>query len=195
MDTLKRAVPLDHEFNDDNRRKELSRGRKPEEIPDIGNHEIYWNLGLSHMRLGNYEDALKAYRYMCHLAPANPDSYQSIASAQIAAGNNEDAAISLLEALLLDGGRQEALRYLVEIYRQIDRDGCALIFAPGHPVAQLNADCPLVKTHICRAYAALNRTFLDAHQPVLAKQTRDNALNSYKCSAALFDRPAIAEMR
>ena len=195
VDTLLHAVPLDHEFNDDNRRKELLRGRKPDEIPDIGNHEIYWNLGLSHMRLGNYDDALKAYQYMTHLAPANPDSYQSVASALIAAGRNEEAAIALLEALLLDGGRQEPLRYLVEIYRQIDRDGCALIFAPGHPVAQLNADCPLVKTHICRAYAGLNRIFIDAHQPVLAKQTRDNALNSYKCSAALFDRPTVAETR
>ena len=132
---------------------------------------------------------------MCHLAPANPDSYQSIASANIAAGRNEDAAIALLQALLLDGGRQEPLRYLVEIYRQIDRDGTAIIFAPGHPVAQLNADCPLVKTHICRAYAGLNRIFLDARQPALAQQTRDNALNNYKCSAALFDRPSVVETR
>ena len=185
---LDRAVPLDHEFNDDNRRKELRRGRQPDDIGDIGNHEIYWNLGLSHMRLGNYEDALKAYQYMCHLAPANPDSYQSIASAYIAMGRNEEAAITLLEALLLDGSRQEALRYLVEIYRQIDRDGNALIFAPGHPVAQLNADCALVKGHICRAYAGLNRVFLDAKQPTLARQTRDNAINTYKCAAALFDK-------
>ena len=189
--TLERAIPLDHEFNGDNRRKELLRGRKPEEIPDIGNHEIYWNLGLSHMRLGNYVDALKAYQAMAHLAPANPDSYQSIASAYISAGRNEEAAITLLQALLLDGNRQEALRYLVEIYKQIDRDGCALIFSPGHPVAQLNADCALVKTHICRAYANLNQTFLDAKQPALAKQTRDNALNTYKCDAALFNPPAV----
>ena len=185
--TLERAVPLDHEFNDDNRRKDLLRGRKPDEIGDIGNHEIYWNLGLSQMRLGNYDEALNAYQYMCHLAPANPDSYQSVASAYISAGRNEEAAITLLEALLLDGGRQEALRYLVEIYRQIDKDGCAIIFAPGHPVAQLNADCALVKAHICRAYAGLNRIFLDAKQPALAKQTRDNGINTYKCAAALFD--------
>jgi len=190
VDTLQRAVPLDHEFNDDNRRKELLRGRKAGDIADIGNHEIYWNLGLSHMRLGKYEEALQAYLYMCHLAPANPDSYQSVASAYIAAGRNEEAAITLLEALLLDGGRQEALRYLVEIYRQIDRDGCAIIFAPGHPVAQLNADCALVKAHICRAYAGLNRIFLDAKQMALAQQTRDNGINTYKCAAALFDAPA-----
>ena len=185
--TLARAVPLDVDFNDDNRRKELKRGRKLEEIPDIGNHEIYWNLGLSHMRLGNHDEALRAYYYMQHLSPTNPDGYLSIASVYITTGKNEDAAVTLLEALLLDSNRQEALRLLVEIYRQIDKDGCAVIFSPSHPVPQLNADCALVKSHICRAYAGLSQIFTQAKQPALAASTRDNAIKNYKCPPELFD--------
>jgi tetratricopeptide (TPR) repeat protein len=184
--TLARAVPLDREFNDDNRQKELKRGRKPEDIPDIGNHEIYWNLGLSLMRLGNHDEALHAYLYMRHLSPTNPDAYLSIASVHITAGRNEEAAIALLQALLLDSNRQEALRLLVELYRQIDKEGCAVLFAPSRPVPQLNADCPLVRHHICIAYANLSQIFLQARQTGLANQTRASALENYKCSETLF---------
>jgi tetratricopeptide (TPR) repeat protein len=187
--TLERAVPLDIEFNADNRRKELKRGRKPDDIPDIGNHEIYWNLGLSYMRLGESEKALRAYLYMQHLAPTNPDAYLSLASVFITTGQNEEASVALLQALLLDSNRQEALRLLVEIYRQIDRDGCAVIFAPGQSTPQLNADCPLVKQHICRAYAGLSLVFARARQHALAETTRENAVKNYNCSPHLFNTP------
>ena len=187
-DCLARAVPLDHAFNDDNRQKELKRGRKPEDIPDIGNHEIYWNLGLSYMRLGKYQEALEAYLYMRHLAPTNPDAYLSIASVFVTAGRAEDAAIVLLQALLLDSNRQEALRLLTEIYRQIDREGCSIIFTPGQSVPKLNADCALVRNHICIAYSGLVQVFVETKQLALARQTRDNALKSYSCGRELFEK-------
>jgi tetratricopeptide (TPR) repeat protein len=142
------------------------------------------------MRLGNHDEALRAYHYMQHLAPTNPDSYLSIASVYITTGRNEDAAITLLEALLLDSNRQEALRLLVEIYRQIDKDGCAVIFTASQQVPQLNADCALVKTHICRAYAGLSQIFARAKQSALAANTRDNAMKTYKCAPELFNLPA-----
>jgi tetratricopeptide (TPR) repeat protein len=46
-----------------------ARGAIRTSIPDIGNHEIYWNLGISYMRLSEYQKALDAYMYMRHLAP------------------------------------------------------------------------------------------------------------------------------
>jgi tetratricopeptide (TPR) repeat protein len=182
VDVLDDAVPLDREFNDDNRNKELKRGRKPENIPDIGNHEIYWNLGLSAMRLGKYDKALDSYLYMRHLSPANPDAYISLASVYIAKGQAEDAAISLLQTLLLDSNRQEAMRLLIEIYRQIDRSGCAIAYAPSQPQPKLNADCPIVRQHICSAYKGLVEVFLKAKQYEMAKQTKKSALETYKCS-------------
>ena len=187
-EVLARAVPLDREFNDDNRRKELKRDRKPQEIPDIGNHEIYWNLGLSCMRLGNYQGALDAYLYMRHLAPTNPDAYLSLASVYIAAGKTEEAAISLLQALLLDSNRQEALRLLVDLYRQVDREGCSVVFAAGQTQPKLNADCALVRNHICTAYYGLIEVFLNAKQWALAQQTKDNALKNYSCPPEPFEK-------
>jgi len=127
VEALAKAVPLDHEFNDDNRSKELKRGRRPDQIPDIGNHEIYWNLGLSYMRMSQYQQALDAYLAMRHLAPTNPDAYLSIASVYLSTGHPEEAGISLLQALLLDSNRAEALRLLVDIYHQIDHEGCSIV--------------------------------------------------------------------
>jgi tetratricopeptide (TPR) repeat protein len=180
-------VPVDHEFNDDNRAKELKRGRSPDQIPDIGNHEIYWNLGLSYMRLSQYQQALDAYRGMRHLAPTNPDAYLSIASVYLSTGHPEEAGISLLQALLLDSNRQEALRLLVDIYRQIDRDGCSIVMQQGQP--RLNSDCPLVHGHICSAYSGLVQVFQETRQFDLAKQTRTTAIQNYHCPPELFPEP------
>jgi tetratricopeptide (TPR) repeat protein len=186
VEALAAAVPLDHEFNDDNRNKELKRGRKPDQIPDIGNHEIYWNLGLSYMRMSQYQPALDAYLAMRHLAPTNPDSYLSIASVYLSTGHTEEAGVSLLEALLLDSNRQEALRLLVDIYRQIDHEGCAVVMTQGQP--RLNSDCALVHNHICSAYYGLIQVFLETKQYDMARQTRQNALQDYHCPPEAFQQ-------
>lgn len=185
-DALARAVPLDREFNEDNQRKELKRGRKPEQIQDIGNHEIYWNLGLSLMRLSQYDAALNAYQYMRHLAPTNPDSYLSIASVYLSSGHAEEAVNALLQALLLDSSRVEALRLLVDVYRQIDKEGCAVVFSQGQP--RLNADCALVRDNICTAYYGLTQVFIETRQYALAVQTKQNALQNYHCSPEPFNK-------
>jgi protein O-mannosyl-transferase len=188
VDVLEDAIPLDHEFNEDNRRKEIQRGRNPNLIPDIGNHEIYWNLGLSCMRLGKYDRALEAYLYMRHLSPTNPDAYISLASVYIAKGQAQEAAISLLQTLLLDSNRQEAMRLLIEIYRQIDKSGCAIAYAPNQPQPKLNADCPIVHQNICAAYQGLIKVFLDAKQVDLAKETKGSAFKNYNCPKEELDK-------
>jgi tetratricopeptide (TPR) repeat protein len=184
VEALLQAVPLDHEFNDDNRSKELKRGRSPDQIPDIGNHEIYWNLGLSYMRLSQYQQALDAYLAMRHLAPTNPDAYLSIASVYLSSGHLEEAADALLQALLLDSNRAEALRLLVNIYHQIDHEGCSVIMSQGQP--RLNSDCALVHNHICNAYYGLVQVFLETKAYDLAKQTKHSALETYHCPAESF---------
>jgi len=188
VDALKKAVPLDREFNEDNRQKELKRGRRPDQIPDIGNHEIYWNLGISYMRMSQYQPALEAYTYMRHLAPTNPDAYLSIASVYLATGHAEEASISLLQALLLDSSRTQALRLLVDIYRQIDKEGCAVTMDPSSGQPRLNLDCAIVRNQICSAYYGLVQVFLETKEYDLARQTKQNALQNYHCPLAPFQQ-------
>jgi len=186
-EALMQAVPLDKEFNDDNRKKELRRGRDPNSIPDIGNHEIYWNLGITYMRMSEYQKALDAYLYMRHLSPTNPDAYLSIASVYLSTGHAEEAGISLLQALLLDGSRTQALRLLADIYRQIDKEGCAVIMNQGEP--RLNLDCTIVRNHICSAYYGLIQVFLETKDQELhrkAVEAEQNAVHNYRCPPDAF---------
>jgi tetratricopeptide (TPR) repeat protein len=187
VEALLKAIPLDRDFNADNRRKELARGRKPNEIPDLGNHEIYWNLGISYMRLSEYQKALDAYLYMRHLAPTNPDAYLSIASVYLATGHAEEAGVSLLQALMLDGSRTQALRLLADIYRQIDKEGCAIVLTQGEP--RLNTDCAIVHNQMCSAYYGLVQTFLETNDQDLHRKAVDaveNAVNAYHCPREAF---------
>lgn len=184
VDALQKAVPLDQEFNDDNRRKELKRGRSPSQIPDIGNHEIYWNLGISYMRMAQYQPALDAYLAMRHLVPGDPDAYLSIASVYLSSGRTEEAAISLMQTLLLDSGKTQAMQLLVNLYRQIDHDGCAVIMVEGQP--HFNMNCPIVHDHMCSAYQGLVQVFLETKQYDLAKRTEDNAVQTYHCHRRAF---------
>lgn len=180
---LERAVPLDREFNADNRRKEIARGRDPSQILDIGNHEIYWNLGLGYLRLGMYDKALEAYAYMRHLTPTNADAYLNTATAYLAAGRLEEALVWLLQTLFVDSTRQDALQLTLELYRQSDQADCALLYTPE---PRLNADCEFVRRHICRAYMELARTLYDARRANLAKQAAQLAVDTYKCPTNNF---------
>lgn len=191
VQVLLKAVPLDHAFNADMRRKEIKRGKTAEQIADIGNHEIYWNLGISYMRLGKLQEALNAYQYMRHLSPLNADAHLSIASVFLAANDLNQAAVALIEALLLDNSRQEALRYLIEIYRQIDTQQCAVDRTQGQP--KLDISCPLVKQHMCAAHLDLVRSLVAAKQSEYATQTRKSAVEQYQCDRAAFDQ-ALASL-
>jgi tetratricopeptide (TPR) repeat protein len=144
------------------------------------------------MRLSQYDQALEAYSYMRHLAPTNPDAYLSMASAQLSAGRLENAAVLLLQTLLLDNSRQETLRLLVDLYRQVDRDGCAVVFDQGQP--RLNLDCQVVANHMCAAYLGLVQVFVEAKQWKLAEETKKNALLNSRCKPEPFDavlRPTV----
>ena len=178
-DALNTAILSDRAFNEDNRQKELARGRPANRIIDVGNDQIYSNLGLAYVRLGEYQNALNAYIYMRHLVPTSPDAYLNIASVYLSSGHASEAANSLMEAVILDGNCKDALQPLLDIFRRLDHKGCAIAMSEGQP--RLNADCPIVHDHICSALSELTRVLLDAKQFDLAQQMAQNALQKYRC--------------
>lgn len=180
-DTLAKAVSPDRALNELIRRAERIRGKSDDQIPDVANPNIYQNLGRVYTRLGRHRDALDAYRYMRRLAPTSPDAYLGIASAYRAAGQLDDAAIALVQALLIESGRTDALHEVADVYRRIDRDGCALIQTPSG--LKVNIDCPIARRHTCAALMGLAQTFVEARQYQRADQAM-RALQTYKCPAA-----------
>jgi hypothetical protein len=186
VETLKNAVVADQAFNADNRNKELARGRAPDQIPDIGNQEVYANLGMGYTRLGQNGDALNAYSMARHLSPTSSDHYLNIASLYLSANHPQEAAVTLVQALLIDSNRKEALSALTEIYRQIDKEGCAVIMSAGQP--RLNAECAIVHNDLCSAAYGLIQIFLESKQFDLARQIQHSALQSYRCPAEIFEK-------
>jgi hypothetical protein len=117
---------------------------------------------------------------MRHLVPTNPDAYLNLASAYLSSGQAKEAAIALLETVIIDGNRQEVIQPLADIYRKLDRGGCAIITTEGQP--RINAECAIVHDHVCAAFTDLRRTLLDAKQFDLARRITQNAVQLYHCS-------------
>ncbi len=186
IDTLLQAVNIDHQFNEMQREKDLRRGRRPEQIRDAGNQEIYLHLGLTYMRLLKYGNALQEFFYAQHLVPNNPDIYLNIGRAYLAMGQKEDAAVALLQTYLLDNSRRDVGGQLLELYRDLDRDNCAIIGVDNK--SQLNLGCPIIRRHVCLAYLGLTRVFIEAKQEALARQFKDIAIKNYSCAPEEFNR-------
>jgi hypothetical protein len=186
IEALKSAVVSDQAFNADNRNKEIARGRAPDQIPDIGNQEVYANLGLGYTRLGQNEDAMKAYFMARHLSPTSSDHYLNIASLYLSGNHPQEAAVTLVETLLIDSNRKEALSALTDIYREIDKEACAVVMNGGQP--RLNAECAIVHNHLCSAAYGLIQIFLESKQFDLARQMQHSALQSYHCPAEIFEK-------
>src|SRR5262249_16184786 len=68
LHTLTRAVPVDHAFSQEQRRKALAQGR-----PTVvrGNANLYQNLGDTNRRLGRFPEALEAFSHLLKLTPLN----------------------------------------------------------------------------------------------------------------------------
>jgi hypothetical protein len=122
--------------------------------------------------------------------PGNADAYLSIASAYLSSGRTEEAAISLMQTLLIDNGRTQAMKLLVNLYGQIDHDGCAVIMAEGQP--RFNINCPIVHDHMCLAYEGLVQVFLETRQYDVAKRTEDTAVQTYHCHRRAFPTTSLS---
>lgn len=186
VDVLSSAVKLDHEFNADNRKKELARGRKPEDIPDVGNEQIYGNLGMTLLRLGELEQAKEAFLYGLHISPANPEMLFDLASYYLAKGDYKGAAIPLVQTILIDPRREDAANMLVEIYRKIDPKGDSIATFPGEAKARVNPYSTVVREHICAAYVDLVNELRASRHADLANQLMMRAIEKDNCPPARF---------
>ena len=186
VDVLTRAVKLDHDFNDDNRKKELARGRMPDAIPDVGNEQIYGNLGMAYLRLGQLEEAREAFQYGRHISPANPEMLMDLASYFLAKGDSTNAAVYLMEVALVDPRREDAVNQLVEIYRQTDPSGDSLTRIPGEPRPRVNPYSQRVRDHVGAAYVDLVNELRATKHPDLAEQLIRRAVDQDGVSAGLF---------
>jgi tetratricopeptide (TPR) repeat protein len=149
----------------------------------VGSDEIYWNLGLTRLRLGDSAGALEAYAYARHLDPSNPEASFDVASALLAAGREAEAVRPLWQTLLLDAKHVRALTTLAGLYRRLEPGGCAVVEAQGQALPGLDLGCPAVHGDVCAAGEDLARLFQDARRPALAERARREAARTYGCAS------------
>ncbi|MFY9727328.1 MAG: hypothetical protein WAJ87_17660 [Bryobacteraceae bacterium] len=145
--------------------------------------KLYLNLGRAYLRLSDMPDALAAFERGRALE-SSPDLLKELASAYRAVGEPHKAAAALVEALAVDPNQPDVASTLVELYAQIDPQGCAVTRESGTP--SLNPDCPLVHTDICAASRNVIANYLRRGQEVEATSIRRVAEQDLNCAPAIL---------
>jgi tetratricopeptide (TPR) repeat protein len=189
---LQQGSIIDRAFNRLNRRKEKERKiHKLDEIPDVGLPPVYAQLGNAYARLGEWDKALRAFQYCCHLdsSKQNIDVYVQIANAYGNLNRPEDEAIALVQFLLLSDQPVG-----MQIWGPLNNALAAInpgrvpavIGVQGRPPS-LNTNLPLVRSVICSAFQRFAEIHLLEKHPQLAALDRDAAVNQWKFAPELFD--------
>jgi tetratricopeptide (TPR) repeat protein len=187
---LERAVPIDRAFNRVNKKKELKRGKALESIWDAGLGPLYTFLGVSHLRLKNYPEALSAFMYARQLDPSDPDPYLKIALVYGDQNRMADAIVPLLQAVQLDSSKQDVWAAVINVYNAMGiRDAVVQTRDPqtGSTYLQLNDTVPQVRADLLLSYRDWIRVFRKAKRWQMADQARKLALERYQIPPTHFD--------
>jgi tetratricopeptide (TPR) repeat protein len=192
--TLERGVQVDRTFNEVNRRRQLARGDRLDRIYDAGLTPVYQALGTAYQRLGRYREAFNAFNYQRQLEPESPEPYLRLALMHIEQGQLEDAAIDLIQTLLLDWKRTDAWNLLANLYSSAGPAArTAITMSPTGP--RLNVDNPVVRDHFIQAYRGFIRIFRFANRPEAAEAARRIAIFKYGMPPSLFDSVMIEPLQ
>lgn len=136
---------------------------------------IYFEIGRTYLRMAQQLQAVSFYEKGRSLEP-NADLLEDEAATLASFGDYRKAAQAYIEALEVDGSRQDLTQNIVEMYRKLDPNGCAA--ASG----ALNVQCPMVHSDICGAAQNVENTYMRRGQPEDAAAVRRVAIIDLGCT-------------
>jgi len=145
--------------------------------------DLYLDLGRTYLQLSDQPHAIAAFERGRSLE-SSPPLLEELASVYRSAGEPRKAAQALVEALSVDANRPQTASTLVELYAQIDPQGCSVTRQGGVP--ELNPNCPLVHADICSASRNVIGNYLRRGQEFEAGQIRKVAEGDLGCDPALL---------
>jgi hypothetical protein len=149
QELLKRGVSIQKTFDQSFREAERARGKSDSEIPLSGSPILYANLAANSVRLGDETTAFDAASYGRLLDVQNRNNYQILGDILIDKGRKEDAAVVLVEGMIVSGD-PDFLKRLRGLYSSgLDPKGCAIV--PGASGEVLNTSCEPAHDEICVA--------------------------------------------
>jgi len=177
---LERARRIDLAQRDRFNRANLAHGKGPVQG---GLAALYLDLGAVQRLLGLSREALESLDYGRMLSP-RPEFSEEKSQVYRDLGQPEQAAVALLEGMMMDPNSQRVAAGVVRLYRETAPLSCA-VETIGANYA-FNTRCPLVHAHVCQAaqnVAAAWRAAGDMEQAAAAAQTGIRGLG---CAADLF---------
>ena len=137
-------------------------------------------LSAAYQRLGDMDGATGAARDAQRLAPRNPRIYARIADLLLERRRNEEAAVALMEGMLLTAD-PELRSYLVRLYASsADPANCTLLRNAGG--AGINPQCRIVRDHVCAAAPDVVKTLMDHGEQQEAMQKKQMFFSEYNCA-------------
>jgi tetratricopeptide (TPR) repeat protein len=144
------------------------------------------SISDTRLKLNEPSQALEAADAALELDPLNVQTYRQLATALLANGREDEAAVTLVEGTIVTSDlslRQD----LLSLYRQgLDSKGCATVPGPHGPA--FNPSCEIVRQHTCTAVAATIRLYLRIQRRDLAEQLKDSASRDFGCPAAALSQ-------
>jgi hypothetical protein len=131
------------------------------------------------IRLNDIPGAVEAGRNAQQLDPTNGESYGQLASALLAAGRTDEAAVTLVEGTLVTSD-QSLRQDLLKLYQGgLDTKGCAVMAGPYGPA--INPHCDIVRQHVCAAAADATTLYMRMGRADLVEQTKRQLAESFAC--------------
>jgi tetratricopeptide (TPR) repeat protein len=186
VNILERGSQVDRAFNEVNKSKQKRRGDPEKDITDAGLGPVYGAMANAYVRLGEYDKAIRRAHYQRQLDPSDIDAYIKLAQAQLGARRYDDASVTLIQCILLDGTRQEIWGTLAQLYGSIGERGVGTIVQEGNQF-KLNLSHSIVRENLCQAYREFIRIFRRARRWQMAEEARKIAVERYQYPRSLFD--------
>ena len=166
--------------------------RRPAPEPDgVRLGDLERQLATAYLRLSDARQAYEATARAVDVDPLNADGYRRLAALLAARGQNDDAAITLIQGILLTsdmGLRQD----LLDLYaRGLDTEHCATR-AQGQYSAAMNPACGIVRRHSCAALAKAVDVYLKVHDQAQAERLSALVSQGFGCVGRSAPLPAPA---
>ncbi len=185
VDMLGRAVEVDRHVNQAWHDASLRRGVPSSQINDIGNFQLYLQLGRAQMALQHWDEAAAAGHWIQHILPDELSGPLLVGDALAGAGRWSAAAVPYLQAIMVNREGDEAWQGLLHCYTALGLNPPPVVKQGDHHY-DLFDDLPAVRQQMNEAGVELVKSFTQLQRVDDAHALRDRLIRDYKIPAELF---------
>ena len=177
---LLRAKEVDAFANQASRATRIASGLRPADIANYGNYKVYVLLAETRLDQHRWTESDESASYARQLAPAESITHFMLGYVRIGQGRIEDAAVNVVQCLLLEPANPPAWAKLRAVYATLGQNPVPIREDQnGRPV--LDTNNPLARKHVNLACADLVRLMVESKQLTNARIFWERAVREFGC--------------